>query len=366
MIDDYGNLSIDFLVGFTIFLLAFIWVVSMIPGLLIGLQAHSIDYDAVAYRTGVILTEDPGWPVSPAWESYGDPQKYNITRFGLAISKDTPNILSRDKINRFFNISTTDPSAGFIYPDDYQQRAIFGDYPYRFNISVRNLEQNEIRTVGDVLPDGYGYIRRVAKIKGSSNATIIGSDYTKSDSVNTHVFSILINNTKLLGEVRDPAYQIDPLREQIMVNITNLISFCGGSPVINLTKVKIYKLDSGIYSNVPLPASNNPFIDGNTSRLPSTWPGTPATVTDNVTIKLNPQFIDSMKSQNSQIFIAMRFDLSSNCTFLNNTQVLPDFDSLVGKDTYENLNTTPFDYDYNATRVTQPKLSDAVVEVAVW
>jgi len=109
MIDENGNLSIDFLVGFTIFLIGFIWVVSMIPGLLIGLQAHTIDYDAVAYRTGVILAEDPGWPVSPAWESYIDAQKFNVTRFGLAISRDTPNILSQDKINRFFNVSRTDP-----------------------------------------------------------------------------------------------------------------------------------------------------------------------------------------------------------------------------------------------------------------
>jgi len=63
--DDSGNLSIDFLVGFTIFLIAFIWVVSMIPGLLINLQGYTIDYDAVAYRTGVILTEDPGVPAFP-------------------------------------------------------------------------------------------------------------------------------------------------------------------------------------------------------------------------------------------------------------------------------------------------------------
>ena len=187
-----------------------------------------------------------------------------------------------------------------------------------------------------MLPDGYGYIRRVAKIKGSSNATIIGSDYTKSDSVNTHVFSILINNTKLLGEVRDPAYQIDPLREQIMINITNLSSVCAGNPVINLTNVKLYKLDSGIYSNVPLPASNNPFIDGNTSRLPSTWPGTPATVTDNVTIKLNPQVHRLHEITEFPDFHRNEVQCNSNCTFLNNTQVVPDFDNLEGKDTYEN------------------------------
>jgi len=66
MTDDAGNLSIDFLVGFTIFLLAFIWVVSLIPGLLIGLQSYTVDYDAVAYRTGVILVEDPGEPALPS------------------------------------------------------------------------------------------------------------------------------------------------------------------------------------------------------------------------------------------------------------------------------------------------------------
>jgi len=223
MIDENGNLSIDFLVGFTIFLIGFIWVVSMIPGLLIGLQAHTIDYDAVAYRTGVILAEDPGWPVSPAWESYIDAQKFNVTRFGLAISRDTPNILSQDKINRFFNVSRTDPSVGFIYPDDYQQRAIFGDFPYRFRISLRDIDNYRTFTVGERLPSGYGSIRRVVKIKGESSATINQSyiqsqkwsDKYKaiSENASIHVFSILINNTKLLSDVRNPAYQIDPTRE---------------------------------------------------------------------------------------------------------------------------------------------------------
>ena len=69
MTDESGNLSIDFLVGFTIFMLAFIWVTSMVPGLLIGLKSNTIDFDAVAYRTGVILVEDPGWPGIPAMGS---------------------------------------------------------------------------------------------------------------------------------------------------------------------------------------------------------------------------------------------------------------------------------------------------------
>jgi hypothetical protein len=380
MIDENGNLSIDFLVGFTIFLIGFIWVVSMIPGLLVGLQAHTIDYDAVAYRTGVILAEDPGWPVSPPWESYIDAQKFNVTRFGLAISRDTPNILSQDKINRFFNVSRTDPSVGFIYPDDYQQRAIFGDFPYRFRISLRDIDNYRTLTVGERLPNGYGSIRRVVKIKGESSATINQSyiqsqkwsDKYKaiSENASIHVFSILINNTKLLSDVRNPAYQIDPSREQTTIKITDLRStiknytpvISSDTSTISLEDMKIYKLDAGIYSNVPLPVSNYPYIDGNRTRLSSM----PANVTENITIKLDPQYIDAMKAQNSQIFITLKFKVTPDSTFLNNTQAIPDFNSLDGKLTFENPNTTPFYYDYNATNVTQPALRDGILEVAVW
>ena len=62
MTDDSGIQSIDFLAGFTIFMVSFIWVATMVPGLFIGVQSYTIDYDAVAYRTGVILAEDPGQP----------------------------------------------------------------------------------------------------------------------------------------------------------------------------------------------------------------------------------------------------------------------------------------------------------------
>jgi hypothetical protein len=391
MTDENGALSIDFLTGFTIFILAFIWVVSMIPGIMIGLQSYTIDYDAVAYRTGVILVEDPGWPASPPWESFNDLQKSNITRFGLALSKDTPNILSQDKVNRFF--CTT-----FIYPDDYHTRAIFGDYPYGFNISLMDLG-GQNGSVGDILPDGYGYIRRLVKIKGVSNATIDNAKYTtypssynKTDDLtnetSTHVFSILIDNPKLLSDVTDPTFQIDPAREQIMINITDLKSTITENATIPMTlpfhsifrsnssitlkNIKLYKKDGGLYSNVPLPASEFPYIDGNSSRLDAM----PAQVNDNITVRISPYFFDQMKTQNSQIYIALGFDLSNggvpqNSTFLNNTQALPDFDNLDGKLTFDNPNTIPFDYTYytydpTEFNVTLPHLRDAVLEVAVW
>jgi hypothetical protein len=359
MADESGNLSIDFLVGFTIFMLAFVWVISMVPGMLVGLQSRTIDYDAVAYRSGVILVEDPGWPASPAWESYTDGQKSEIIRFGLAISKDSPNILSEDKINRFFCTS-------FIYPDDYHTRAIFGDYPYIFNISVLDVENKQIRSVGDVLPDGYGYIRRLAKIKGLSNTTIGQSQiekhlYNNTENVSTHEFSVVINNTKLLGEIRDPAYEIDPARDTIIINITDLRStikkFNPAPPdpgidpdtvQIDLNSIKVYRWDAGTLSLVR--TYDKPYIDGRNT------PDTPPVlaIQDNVSLIIDPRVFDIMKAGYSQVYINYTFTVTPPCTFLNNTN---------------NLQANPqgsFSYDYFPENVTQPRLRDAVVEVAVW
>jgi hypothetical protein len=349
MTDDSGALSIDFIACFTIFLLAFIWVLSMIPGLLVGLQGYTIDYDAVAYRTGVILVEDPGWPVSPPWESQ---QNFSVIRFGLAVSRDTPNILSQGKIDRFF--SNASVYGAFAYPDDYHQRVIFGDYPYRFNISLLDVEKNKLQSVGEVVPEGYGYIRRVVKIKGLSNATISNTSsswHINADNVTSHEFSILVNNSGLKVQ-KNPAYEIDPARDQIMVNITDLRWAIQNTTVpldsinITLSKINVYKVDAGILSLVR--TFNTPYIDGNSS---TTQP--PVEVKNNVSLKFTPAFFDILNAGNSPVYINLTFDLSTagspySSQFLNNTW------------------SSPFDYDYNTPEVTRPRLRDAMVEVAVW
>ena len=78
MTNSSGNLSVDFLVGFTIFMVAFIWVATLVPNLFLGVSSHEIDFDAVAYRTGVILAEDPGATiptVDTPWEFQPDSGK---------------------------------------------------------------------------------------------------------------------------------------------------------------------------------------------------------------------------------------------------------------------------------------------------
>lgn len=371
MTDENANLSIDFLAGFTIFILAFIWVVSIIPGLLIGLQSHTIDYDAVAYRTGVILAEDPGYPVyidrsNLSWEEKLKVDKRDVDRLGLAISRDSPNLLSQDKVNGFFH-TTSDPlnltAFNYSLGKDYHTRAIFGDYPlYRVNISLRDIDRNETLSVGDVMPlnSSYGYISRLVKIKEPSIATINASNYKNADNVSTHRFSILLNTTKLvLGEVKDPAYQINPVKEQIMINITDLNKTIN-QPSVNITLSDITVKRVG--DTTPYPFDELYIDDNSTPYLILTPPG--VEVINKVSLKFKPTFLDGIMSdaEGSQIYLTLTFNLKDSggfatcSTFFNNTPGTPF--------NYNSPNN--FDYNYNPNNVRQPQLRPAILEVAVW
>ena len=359
MTNENGALSIDFLIGFTIFLLGFIWVVSMIPGLLIGLQAYTIDYDAVAYRTSVVLVEDPGEPALPIaphpWEYLTD--KRDVVRFGLALSKETPNILSQDKVNRFFC------ATAFAYPVDYQNKTIFGDYPYRFNISLLETGSNKTLSVGDVMSpnSSYGTIRRLVKIKGSSYAMINSTNYTSGGNDTTqHSFIILVNqNELLLGQVRDPIYQINPAQENIVINITNINSTLGSlEPCfsINLSRITVSSQDPNTGTFYTIGYLDNPIVDGiqyNQSSTP------PYGVSSNISMILDPNFIPW--SNYKQVYITLPFNLIPNSTQCPSY----NFTASPGSRFLNNTFTSPFGYDYNVTNVTQADLRDAVLEVDI-
>ncbi len=359
MTSDSGNLSIDFLVGFTIFILAFIWVVSMIPGLLIGLQSYTIDYDAVAYRTGVILVEDPGEPALPKvpWENNN---KRDVIRFGLAVSKETPNILSQEKVNRFFC------STVFSYPDDYQKRAIFGDYPYRFNISLLDIKENKTHYIGDSMSGSYGTIRRLVQIKGTSNATINRTymdthRFINGDNETQHEFSIVINQTKLLHDkVRDPAYQINPARENLVINITDINSTLDArEKCFNINLTKIYAKDEKL---IPIHLFNDPVIDGvpyHDIHTEAEYEKLPY-IKNNISLILDPTFLPW--SNYPQVYFNLTFNLVKNTTECPDSNPAYNFS---GSQFLNNTYTSPFDYNYHPDNVTQPNLRDAVVEVNI-
>ncbi|MDD1682539.1 MAG: hypothetical protein LUO98_01775 [Methanoregula sp.] len=371
MTDSSGNLSVDFLVGFTIFMVAFIWVATLVPNLFLGVSAHGIDFDAVAYRTGVILAEDPGATilnVTTPWEVQPDSAKDNVERFGLAVSKETPNILSETKVNRFFNTTV------FSYPDDYRRKVIFGNYPYSFNISLKDVEESGTRYIGDVRPDNYGFIRREVKIKhDSSNSTLIKANqyttYKLNNTINStyHDFAIVINTSNLLyGNITSPlvnpnihdAYQINPTRNGIVIVLDDLEKpmYDGAHALtpgeLNVTDVTLYNYINGLGLVELVGSSYENFIYDDTN---TTTVEPPFTVQRCVTYVFPPGFFAGTDaSMGSAIYINTTFHIPESTVFYR------------GKPFLNTTRRLPYDYNYNATDVTQPYLTDAVMEVAVW
>jgi hypothetical protein len=224
--DDSGQLSIDFIIGFTIFMIAFIFVATMISGLLVGLQSKTIDYDSVAYRTGVILVEDPGWVNEPSdpynWQdlTLDTANKSKIVRLGLGLSRNYPGILLQKKVDTFFDSAKQpgcDLNDKFCYPGDYDKRMmISGDYIYNFNITIKNITQDPAyyRAIGDPTPRNYGYIHRVVSVKQPSASANVPL-YTGINASNT---STVYFDFSLIE--KEPLYQINPFEDDLSYNLS--------------------------------------------------------------------------------------------------------------------------------------------------
>ncbi len=55
-----------------------------------------------------------------------------ISRFGLTLYKSTPRVLSQEKVDNFFEPNRYSTS-------EIRERIIFGSYPYRFNVRLKEI-----------------------------------------------------------------------------------------------------------------------------------------------------------------------------------------------------------------------------------
>jgi len=345
-INDDALMSIDFLAGFTIFLLSLIVAAGMVPGMLAGLQSATIDYDGVAYRTSVILAEDPGWfedvngGVGSRWEIKRDDE---IQRMGLAVSKETPNIFSIAKVARFFNQTYREN------PAFYRSRVFFSDIPYSFNITLKG-DDFEYH-LGDGTPEGeYGSIRRAVLVKNASeatldfsNAAVLGAYADPATAPGaTSTFNVSLNFTELLAP--SPAYQVDPFSERITIRIENLNKTFYNGAQANLTNLKLYwRSNPGEPSFEIETDSLHLYVDGvqNSTLLTN--------ITHNLTLIFDPGFFTRGAPDNKNVLTIRDLEF----TFANS----PGTNTTI-KNTF---NYTPTD-----DKVTMPPLKPAVLEVAVW
>jgi hypothetical protein len=328
---DSGQLSLDFIIGFAIFLIGFIFVATMISGLLVGLQSKTIDYDAVAYRTGVILAEDPGWVTGAAdpynWQNVDFcPNKSTIERLGLSISRSYPNTLLQTKVDKFFDYSTSPICDKFYFsgsrsPDDYNSKMMLkGDYIYEFNILVKNISPGYeyTRGIGNPAPASSGYIRRVVQIK-RPNASAIIPLYSGVNSTNISTVSF---DNSLIN--KGPIYQIDPYEDQMTINLTNISSI-----VLEQTWMED---DNG-----------NKYPISTSSPTVHIWNGTALinltvnnTIPNNTQIIIDPGYFNSLPGL--PLSLRMRFNNSSAGSSI------------------------PVDYSL----VARPEIFPAVMEVRIW
>lgn len=336
-----GQLSIDFIIGFTIFMIAFIFVATMMSGLLINLLSRTVDYDAVAYRTGVILVEDPGEPryyvgAVDNWHLLDlsiPVERDSLKRLGLSLERQSPGYLQQQKVDKFFQYDNSVFCSGndaLCYPDDYRKKLIFGDYPYSFNISLRKLNGSIIKSVGDIPPQHFGYIRRLVKIKQPGATMLLNVTNVTS---NTLIVRFEFNE---LYSLPNPLYRMDLLNEETSILLRNF--------TIPNTKLEIAPI---VY--VYPPSGGLP--------TPLTIPGTSPTIL----------FYDDTG-----------FPCSSYpCSMGNNSNVIIEegFFKRIGLDEYSiiELNmvfnhtvSDGFSYNFDYSTAIVPPPDTAVMEVKIW
>ncbi|MBN1194817.1 MAG: hypothetical protein JXA08_05665 [Methanomicrobiaceae archaeon] len=377
-------LSVDFLAGFTIFIVALIMVINLVPSILVGIQGQPIDYDAVAYRTAVILLEDPGWGYdrnantsTSRWEQQIT-FKADISRFGLAVSKETPNILSRNKIDTFFDDT-------YFTREDYERKAIFADLPYApyaYNITL-SVDGDPTITTGDPVPKvSYGYMRRFVKLKEHTSMVIDSGGYNAAVRTNetnppsntlnhTARMSVFFNYTELNDLTVGNAYDINPYTDNVTIIVggfkTALQSL--GPPLIplgdfvNMTQVTLTSVSLSKW-NVPSAGSIPPSwlsVDGalqnyrlyneTTADLHSRDDPFPVLNSSEIGLELLPP-LPFAEDPDARICVnfTFRYEWSSNDTADGNHHFLFNDDT----------------FEYNLGTVTSPPLRDGVLEVAVW
>ncbi len=405
MNDDSGLLSIDFIAGFTIFMIAFIIVVTMVSGLLVGLSSRTIDFDAIAYRTGAVLAEDAGDPGgagdlndphAPGWElkdfNSTDETK-QIVRLGLAISKNYPNILSPAKIDKFFY-----HNSGLTANENlsYKQKLMLFNFNnkdmstiptfYHFNIRFKSLdEQSDIPALyvpnitapiyftgyvgeDDSTVQNYGYSRRLVVIKqpssmdfnlskklfdinetnpyGDINETLDGTpDQTQ--------FTVQYNVSELTTSPVSLRYFIDPVNDQTATYVTLNTTL----PTVRLIDVRTLQY----FPNTAIPLRLNISPDSPTVRVylntnktdeSKRWQkGINETVNGNSSVLL---VVDPGYLQQSFTVVNASY-VSLECTF----------------DAPVTAETAPIPYSYTFPNsgnfnLTMPFLIPAVMEVKVW
>jgi hypothetical protein len=201
MMDEKGQIAVDFLLGISLFLIALTFTVQFIPGMFMSGSAGESSLDYTAYRTATVLVEDTGWWANSTdsgtdWEnnSIGD-----IRRIGLAVDNEpgskltnSPNIISRNKTLKMMNVAEDD----FIEMLGLYNKVDNTDFSYGYNISFMQdgnvlMLNNTSILRGQVIPQ-YREITKLTRIVLMEKGTVasFNGDNITSELANTATINI--------------------------------------------------------------------------------------------------------------------------------------------------------------------------------
>ncbi len=203
--DDDGQMTLDFLLGLTIFMMAVLYLATAIPGIFMPYQNNAVDLSSVVYRTSALLVEDPGYYIPAGsstgftqWEKPGNVN--NLSRIGLASSKSTPGIISLKKIKALCDDVAYERSRDKLglnntVPYDYSLEVSWVDVNGNVNTMTKPNATEHSRPAGANVET----VRRVVYVdegRGILVNTAESYNNTSDNLVGKLIFNVTRNQTK--------------------------------------------------------------------------------------------------------------------------------------------------------------------------
>ncbi|VVB92814.1 Uncharacterised protein [uncultured archaeon] len=264
MVTDEGQISVDFLLGISIFLLTFGFVIQFIPSLFISTSAGG-SLNPVAYRTANILADDPGW-----WQNKTNAQNgtdwemhlNDISRIGLATDATpstrqtrTPKMLNKTKILQVLKLNKTMLTSKLGLYNKISGSQV--DYGYNITLEKNGspmIINGSIISFGETPPtsqDIYKITRQVL-VETGNIASFRADEVTTGSS-----------SDKVIVNISGPQSE-DVIIQIIDINITNPNSSFDNATLngsLNIpSDYSVYKRTNTsdfIYSTTPIPLENS-------------------------------------------------------------------------------------------------------------
>jgi hypothetical protein len=204
-----GQISLDFLLGISVFLLTLGFLIQFIPSLFLSTSEEG-SLNSVAYRTANILVEDPGWwENSMGYQNGTDWETHigNLSRIGLAADITpktkqtiTPNMLNKTKIKQIQNLNRTMLTNKLGLYDKINGAQV--DYSYNITFVQDNkimLMNNSPLFFGEKLPtsqDVFKITRKVLVETGKVASFRVDELNTQNPPNNTAIIDINGNQSE--------------------------------------------------------------------------------------------------------------------------------------------------------------------------